>query len=236
MKSSDDGPPREPGEQRRMDGRQLLRDLAARWRAAPTLEYRSLAVMNHAGEHRVAVRIHARLRRPHFARLVFAGDWPEATRVRVSDGRWIYDRMGRARQSVRTPFRGSILQDIAHPLDETGYSVDQFFAAAPFLPPATWGGPGAQPPAITAVRTTLVVGEPKQRRDVYRVIIARGIMKDTLWLDKSNLAPLQLVRFGPHGGTPQELLKETFTEVRLAPPLSSSLFTWTEGDETGVVR
>lgn len=221
--------PFEQTTERLADGRQLLRELGARWRTANTLEYRSEAAMNHRGERSVRVRIHVYLRRPHQARLEFESNVAEAARVRVCDGDWIYDRQRTSRQTVRVPFRGSLTQDIAHPLDDASYSVSQFFARAPFFPSPDWGQ-AAEPLVVEAVRATFLP-EDKEPRAAYRITFRRGVAKDTLWLDRNNLAPLQLIRWGVHGGLAQELLRETFQDVRLGPPLPAALFVWTRKDD-----
>ncbi len=210
------------------EGWAVLRDLGARWRAADTLEYRSEAVLEHQGEPRWDIRIHARLRRPNRARLLFDGDRPESTRVRVSDGSFVYDRMrGRGRATTRAPLAGGgILENIAHPLETAGHSAEQFFARTPFAPP---DGP---PPRVSAARVRFTPpGKPS--RPAYRVVIEQGFTRDTLWLDRVSFAPLRLVRRGIHGGLEQELLRETFTEFRLGAPLSPALFVWSREDEAG---
>lgn len=213
------------------DGWTVLRELGARWRAADTLEYRSEAAMEHQGEPRWDVRIHARLRRPNRARLVFDGDRSESTRVRVSDGSFLYDRMrGRGRATIRAPLgSGGILENIAHPLETAGHSAEQFFARTPFVPP------DGTRPRVSAARVRFTPsGKPS--RPAYRVIIEQGFTRDTLWLDRVSFAPLRLVRRGIHGGLEQELLRETFTEFRLGATLSPALFVWSREDEAGRVR
>ena len=233
MPSDDDR--NKKNDERSVDGRKLLRELAARWRAADTLRYRARAVVNHAGEFRVTVNTFARLRRPNLARLTFTGDRPEANRVRVSDGRRIYDRPRTGARTVVSAYEGRLTGDIAHPLDEAAYSIDQFFSPTPFLPLVAWGGEG--PLRIDAVRRTRAVEDRASApRDVFRIKIARGESHDTLTLDALSLAPLRLVRWGVHAGLAQELLDETYLEVLLGAPLSPYLFAWTEADERGAAR
>lgn len=215
------------------DGAGLLAELSARWRAAQTLEYRSTAVMQHVSEPRIVVETHARLWRPGRARLVFRSDRPEAARVRVSDGRYLYDRrLGPQRRTTMTWWRGRLSREITHPLDDASYSVDQFFAPQPFQPPPYWGETNG-PVRVDAQRTT--TGKT-DKRDVFRVTLARGSARDTLTLDALSFAPLEFVRIGAHGGVVQELLRETFTLVRLGVSLPPDLFVWTNADESGVLR
>lgn len=222
-----------------MEARPLLRELAARWRAASTLEYRSEAVVDHRGEYRIVVKSRVRLRRPAFARLVFLGDRPgEASRVRVCDGRRVFDRrIGSGHATTVSGFTGRLIADIAHPLDEAAYAIDQFFAPSPFLPPAAWGDPGERL-RIAAARLTSAAksGGAGGRGGRFRITFTRGDARDTLILDARSYAPQELVRVGPHAGIVQELLRETFSEVRLGLPLPLSLFTWTPEDEAGILR
>lgn len=220
----------------------ILGELARRWRGAYGLEYRSLAVMNHAGEFRVNVRIHAWLRRPSQARLVFRSkDIPEADRLRVCDGVRVWDRLfGHPGETGRTlvvplPGPGRITDNISHPLDETGYSVTQFFSSTPFTPPSYWN---AQPGPLRTMARRLsqwrLGGENAAPRDVFEVVFTKGVAKDTLTLDALSYAPLLLVRISDHGGRVQETLRETFLDVRLNPPLADSLFRWSRRDEAGL--
>ncbi len=232
----------------------VRRELAERWRGAATLEYQSRAVMNHAGEFTVHVRIHARLRRPTYARVAFqTTEMPEAARVRVSDGRMIFDRqagsVGETGRTMREQLeRGApdfLTRNIPHPLDETAFFLDQFFAPAPFTPPTNWGS-GARP-VWTAARVSAKADDETQKRrldaasasknnDRLRLVVQSGSSRDTLTLDATNFAPLELIRVGDHAGRTQELLRETFDVVRLGVNLPASLFTWTDDDERGIVR
>lgn len=221
-----------------LDAARLLRELAQRWRAASTLEYRSEAILNHAGEFRVAVRIHACLQRPNRARLLFLADNPEVSQVRVSTGGRIWWRGASTRlrpgKTNSAPFQRRLTDGIAHPLDETAYSVDQFFAPVPFWPPASWGS-GTSALHLEAVRLRRNPEEKGGKRgDTFRIRITRGPSRDTLLLDAASLSPLLLVRVGDHAGQVQELLRERFFQVRLGAPLSPALFRWTEQDEAGV--
>ncbi len=222
-------------EERPVDARDLLHEVAVRWRAAYSLEYKSQAILDHQGEFRIDVSIHARLLRPDKMRLVFRGSRQEASRIRMIDGRMIYDRLQRVRQTQISPFRGQFLEQISHPLDDAGYSVQQFFARLPFSPPSTWGDPD-KPLTMTAVRTLQGPDNQRSKSELYRVTMTRGIAKDTIWLDKISLAPLRLIRYGLHGGVPQVLLDETFTEVKLGVPFSPSLFVWNREDDAGQIR
>lgn len=214
------------------DGLRVLRDLARRWRGANSLSYRSVTVMQHQGELRVDLRSFVRLRRPGLARVVYSGNQPEVNRVRMSDGRRIVDR-ARSGATMRLPWRGRISEGISHPLDDGSYSAEQFFRPDPFVPPFPWGDPG-EPIAVLADRTTL----PPSKDPLLRLTITRGTgpSKDTLWLDAYTLAPVRLIRFGDHGGMPQELLREDFSDVKLGPALPDSLFTWTAEDQAGTIR
>ena len=215
------------------DARALLRELGARWAVADTLEYRSQAVLQHQGEGRVVVQTWARLRRPGRARLVFSGSQPEASRVRVCDGTLIHDRPRGPRQpTTRVRFMGQLTQYIAHPLDTASYLVEQFFSRAPFLPPFDWGLDSADtdaPVRFTAAR----VGAKLGVRDAFQITLSRGLSRDTLTVDARTFAPVEIVRFGVHGGLAQELLRETITAVRLNVSLPDALFAWTAGDEAG---
>jgi hypothetical protein len=84
----------QPAAPRAADPTLVLREFANQWRRAVSLEYRSQIRINHAGEFRLDLRTHIYLRRPGRARLIFrASTFPEADRLRVSDGRMIFDRM-----------------------------------------------------------------------------------------------------------------------------------------------
>jgi hypothetical protein len=229
-RTADDTPRR-----RAIDAEAILRELSQRWAAARTLEYRSRAVLTHAGELRVVVAIHTRLRRPNLARVLFDADRPEVTRLRVCDGRRVFDRTDnvplRPASTLMEPFTGRITANLPHPLDELSYCADQFFAAAPFTPPARWGEPG-QPRTIIGSVVPAANLDTRQR-DVYRIVIARGHTRDTLTLEPISLRPLEIVRVGEHAGQVQELLRETFTAVSLGAYLPPSVFEWTEADDRG---
>jgi len=231
------------------------RELAQRWRAGATLEYRSEAVMRHAGEFTIRVAVHALLRRPAYARIVFdATGMPEAARVRVSDGRTIYDRQtgnrGERGRTLRERIDpnvelGFLTRNIPHPLDEVAYFINQFFAPDPFAPPPGWGS-GARP-EWSALRVSAARDDETQKRrltvqnaakggDRLRLVAQSGTSRDSLTLDLANFAPLELVRVGEHAGQTQELLRETFTLVRLGVNLPASLFAWTDDDERGIAR
>ena len=216
------------GDGRPVDADALLRELSHRWQGAQTLEYRSRAVMRHAGEFRVVVEIHARLRRPNLARVVFHADRPDVTRLRVCDGRRIWDRTPdvplRPGQTTAEAFGGLVTANIPHPLDETAYSVDQFFAPAPFTP--RWATPPRR--EATLLPATAADGER------FRITLSDGrYAVDTLTLDAVSLRPRELVRVNEHAGQVQELLRETFLDVRLGSPLPPALFAWTPADESG---
>lgn len=231
------------GSPRAVDPAMVLRELANRWRRAVSLEYRSQILVNHAGEFRLDLRTHIFLRRPGRARLIFrASTFPEANRLRVSDGRQLFDRMfGRPGDTSRTitaplsrPDR--ITEDLSHPLDEAGYSVAQFFSATPFVPPVWFGG--AEGPLSTSARRLRqsipdLPVKSGQKPDVFELVFERGTSRDTLTLDALSYGPLRLVRVGSHGGLVQELMRETFLEVYLDPPLPDSLFHWSPEDDAG---
>ena len=207
-----------------VDGLRVLQTLSERWRAAQTLDYQSRVVMSHAGEFRAQIAVSVLLRRPRQARIVWDADRDDVSRLRVCDGRAIYERTRgsglRRAQSLREGLNanGQVTQNVPHPLDEASYCVDQFFSPNPFWPPKTWGeGIGAID--VSAVR----VSKPKA---VYRITLLRGKSRDTITLDAQNYAPLEVVRVGDHAGRVQELLRETFTLVRLGTYLPASLFTW----------
>lgn len=227
------------GEEQPIDAMLILREMTARWRGANTLEYRSEAIVDHKGEFRVVVQTHVRLRRPGLARIVFLSDRREASRLRVSDGRRLWDReLGPQGRIILATYDGSVTANIAHPLDEAGYSVDQFFRRSPFLPPNTWGDGRISVEAVR-LRGVKSAGKAKPQsrsRDRFRVTFASGPARDTLMLDAVSFAPLSLRRVGEHAGVVQELLRETFTEFRLGVPLPASLFAWTEADEAGAVN
>jgi hypothetical protein len=206
-----------------------LRLLAERWRTTPTLEYRSRAVLNHAGEFRVEARVWVRLRRPQFARLVFLTDNAEVSRLRVCDGRIVWERGEstplRPARTLRSPYKGDILANIAHPLDETAYCANQFFSHAPFLPPPIWAN-GAKPKISE-------MPEREKGRDIVRIVFEAGVFRDTLIVDRVSLAPLSLVRVGEHAGAVQEILRETFETVKMGHSLPPDLFLWSEADQQG---
>lgn len=219
--------------------RTLLRELGARWAFADTIEYRSQAVLQHQGEGRVTVRTWARLRRPGRARLVFSGSQSEASRVRVCDGTLLYDRMRGARQpTTRAHFSGALTQYIAHPLDTASYLVEQFFSRTPFSPAADWGGDSTDENTPVRFQASRVSAGPGgsggAARDAFQITLSRGPQtRDTLTLDARTFAPIEIVRFGVHGGLAQELLRETITHIRLNVPLPDALFVWTPQDEAG---
>ena len=221
-----------------IDARRVLQELWKRWRDAPTLEYRSEARISHRGEFALTVKTHAALRRPNLARIVFSSnEWAEASRVRVSNGRTLYDRqtgksLARPR-TLRMGFRGRVTADIPHPLDEAGYSVDQFFSPTPFLPRGPWGT-GQDDPEVSG---TLVAAPAPFKGKAYRVVIEKGVARDVLHLDALTYAPLLLTRRGDHAGMVQDLLRETFHEFGLGTlSVTPTLFAWTADDERGVVR
>jgi outer membrane lipoprotein-sorting protein len=72
-----------------------------------------------------------------------------------------------------------------------------------------------------------------KNRDVFEVVFRRSTSRDTLTLDALSYSPLRLIRVGSHGGRVQELMRETFLEVRLDPPLPDSLFHWSPRDDAG---
>lgn len=217
---------------------QVLGELARRWRGAGAMEYRSQAAMHHAYEFNLNVQIHVWLRRPSLARLVFrTSDYPEADRLRVCNGVRVYDRPfghpGDTNRTVSTPLLhpGAVTENIPHPLDEAGYSVSQFFSPTPFVPPSYWN---AQPGTMTTkARRLKQRGKDGKPRDVYEVVFKKGVAQDTLTLDVLSYCPILLVRVGDHGGRVQELLRETFLDVRLDPLLPDVLFRWSDRDNAG---
>jgi hypothetical protein len=222
----------------------VLRELANRWRRAVSLEYRSHVIVNHTGEFRLELRTHVCLRRPGRARLIFrAGTFPEADRLRVSDGRQIFDRMfgrpGDTSRTITAPLRGpeKITEDLSHPLDEAGYAITQFFSATPFSPPSSFGGINSGPIRVTGRRLRQTIpglpGKSGENRDVFELIWRRAASRDTLTLDALSYSPLRLIRVGSHGGRVQELMRETFLEVYLDPILSDALFRWSPRDDAG---
>lgn len=225
-------------EERPVDARLLLAELAQRWRGAQTLDYRSEAVLNHAGEFRVTVQVHARLRRPNLARVVFLADQKEFSQTRVCDGRLLFTRGAstplRRAYTLTAPYKGRLTENIAHPLDEIAYTLDQFFERRPFTPLSIWGsnGSGASETAKTEAR------REKRRHpvtgkmiSVFRIRFSRGVFEDLLFLEPVSLRPLELIRTGDHAGQVQKLLHETFLDFRLGANLPPSLFTWTAADE-----
>lgn len=216
-----------PTGEKEIDGKRILQTLAQRWQAAQTLDYRSRAVMSHAGEFLVHLNISAQLRRARFARLVFDADRPDVSRLRVCDGRALFERTRgsflRPAQTTREGLSpgGKVTQNIPHPLDEASYCVDQFFSPTPFFPPKTWGD-GTGRIQISAEQAATKSGQA-----IFRIILAPGTSRDTLTLDAQNYAPIEMVRVGEHAGKVQELLRETFTTVRLGPYLPAQLFAWT---------
>jgi hypothetical protein len=221
---------------RPVDARRLMAELAERWRGSQTLEYRSEAVLNHAGEFRAVVRVHAQLRRPHLARILFWADRAETTQLRVSTGKLLYWRGAatplRPGRTLHAPFRERLTEDIPHPLDETAYSTDQFFSRTPFYPPPAWGT-GKEPMKAEAVRIKRRDTRTGKQVEAFRIRLTRGTSQDTLWLEPVSLRPLELSRVGDHAGTVQELLHETFTEFNLGVNLPPSRFTWSVADEAG---
>ena len=209
------------------DGMRVLQTLAQRWKAAQTLEYQSLVVMQHAGEFRVQIKVLAQMRRPRFARFVWDADQPDVSRVRVCDGRVIYDRSrGSFLRPPQTRREGlengtKVTQNVPHPLDEASYCADQFFSPAPFVPPPTWGE-GDGKIHVTAAKKT----DPKTNKPSgFRITMESGTSRDTLLLD-ADYAPRQIVRVAEHGGRIQEILNEKFTVVRLGAYLPAELFRW----------
>lgn len=185
----------------------------------------------------MTVQVWVRLRRPDLARLVFAADNPEVSRVRVCDGRFVWERPAstilRLARTLRVPFaRGGILQNIPHPLDETAYCAEQFFSPTPFLPPVVWGG-GRDKLKISATRRTYTRADG-QKRECFEVVFESNPACDTLLLDARSFAPIRITRVGEHAGQVQELLRETFLTVRLGPNLPPDLFRWTNEDERGI--
>jgi outer membrane lipoprotein-sorting protein len=225
----------------------VLRELANRWRRAISLEYRSQVIVNHAGEFRLDLRTHIYLRRPGRARMIFrASTFPEADRLRVCDGKQIFDRMfgrpGDTSRTITSPLKSfeKITEDLSHPLDEAGYSAAQFFSQAPFSPPPWFGGGTEGALRVTArrLRQTIpgisnVPGKNDEKRDVYELVFLRGTSRDTLALDALSYSPLRLIRVGSHGGRVQELMRETFQEVHLDPSLPDALFRWSPRDDAG---
>jgi hypothetical protein len=209
------------------------------------LEYTAESVINHAGEFRLSVRTHARLRRPNLARVVFygaGGGSGEVSRVRVCDGRTLHDRtmgrVGEAGRTVRAPFRGVLTADIAHPLDEAAYAVEQFFRDTPFLPPrAAWGNA----PGETALAAELGDAPPATptwaSKRAYKVMMTSGDFKDTVWVDAASYCPVRLSRVGDHAGRVQETLTETYVSLSLnGARFPRETFQWTDDDERGIVR
>ena len=234
----------QPAVPRVADPALVLRELAARWRRAVSLEYRSQILINHAGEFRLDLRTHIYLRRPGRARLIFrASTFPEADRIRVSDGRYIFDRMfgrpGDLSRTIKAPLSRPerITEDLSHPLDEAGYSITQFFSTTPFSPPSSFGGINSGPIKVTARRLRQNIpglpGRSGEKRDVFEVVWRRDDARDTLTLDALSYSPLRLIRVGSHGGRVQELMRETFLEMFLNPPLPDTLFRWSPRDDAG---
>jgi hypothetical protein len=217
-----------------LDYRLVLRGLSDRWRRAVTVEYRSFAVMAHIGELRCEVHSHIQLRRPNLARMVFVASRDQFSRVRVCDGRRLVERdRGNPVRPARTAmmaYAGRFLDQIPHPLEILGYSADQFFAQSPFYPPPTWGD---GKPTITATRVPYTDPKTGKQRPRIRLVFKSGVEKDTLTLDAVSYAPIELIRFGMHAETPQELMRETFEKVSLDASLPTSIFQWTAADEAG---
>jgi len=229
-------PPREkPDDERPVDARFLLAELAQRWRGSQTLEYRSEAVLNHAGEFRVTVQVHARLRRPNLARVSFLADQREFSQMRVCDGRQLFSRGTstplRPAYTITAPYNGRLTADIAHPLDEIAYSLDQFFSRKPFMPPSAWGSGSSEPVKIEARREKRPHPVTGKIISVFRIRFVRGVFEDLLFLEPVSLRPLELIRTGDHAGQVQKLLHETFLDFRLGANLLPALFTWTDADE-----
>jgi hypothetical protein len=228
-------PAPQDGDGEPVDGARLLAELARRWRDAPTLEYRSEAFIRHKGEFELTVRIHTRLRRPNLGRIDFRSEtWAEASRVRVASGGTLYDRQrGAGGRTLRSGYRDRLTENIPHPLDEAGYSVDQFFSPRPFIPPPSWGRGESAALRITGHRAASAPAPFKG--PAYRVTIEKGTSRDELWLDAISFAPLLLTRRGEHAGAVQELLRETFHEFGLGTlRVTPDLFRWTEADERGI--
>ena len=221
----------------------VLDELARRWRSAYGLEYRSEIIVDHQKDFRAVIQTHVWLRRPLQARLVFrCATFPEADRVRVCDGRQIFDRQITPRRAgsdtaQRTGLRSrnSVTQDLSHPLDEASYSINQFFSAAPWLPFPFWNG-APDKLVVTGTRFRQAATRLEAARDVFEIVFQKGTSRDTLRLDAVSYAPQLLVRVGEHAGVVQELLRETFLLARLNPPLSDALFRWSSDDALGRVR
>jgi hypothetical protein len=228
-------PPPQPGEEP-VDAGVILRALSERWRASNTVEYRSRAVAEHLGEPRVALEIHARLRRPGYARIVLLAGRPEYSRVRVSDGRRVTDRLpatATRRAYTRSyGYAGSATADLSHPCDYAAYSMDQFFAPWPFYPAPTWGDESV-PLRVTAVRYPVTDPKTRQKRRHVRLTFERGIARDSVTLDALSYSPIEVVRVGFHGNAVQELVREKFLRVALHANLPDALFRWTPADEAG---
>jgi len=201
----------------KVDAERVLRTLSDRWRGATTLEYRSTITVTHIGEPSLTAQLWARLRRPNLARLEIETNNPEVSCLRVCDGRYVYHRNRttplRPARTLFTGFKGTVMTGVAHPLDEAGYSIDQFLAPRPFWPEG---------------KVELAATKYEER---FLLTLTQGVNKDTLTLDAKTYAPLKLVRIGNHGGEVQELLREEFHQVVLAGPLGVSLFRWTPDDE-----
>jgi hypothetical protein len=217
-----------------MDPRLVLRELSERWRRAVTVEYRSSAVMAHIGETRCEIRSHVRLRRPNLARMVFVASRDHFSRVRVCDGRRLLDRDRgnpvRPARTIQMAYAGRFTDQIPHPLEILGYSADQFFARAPFYPPPNWGNGKVD---IAATRVPYTDPGTGKRRDRIRIVFQSGQEKDTLTIDAVSYSPVEIIRFGFHADTAQELMRETFEKVILGGNLPVELFRWTEADEAG---
>jgi hypothetical protein len=230
-------PPSLPGDSpRAIDARLLLAELAQRWRGAQALEYRSESVLNHAGEFRIAVQVHALLRRPRLARVTFQADRAEFSQIRVCDGRRLFSRGAstplRRAVTIASAYTGRLTENIPHPLDEASYTLDQFFSRAPFTPVASWGM-SREPIRIEAMHDKRAHPVTGNTVPVLCVRFARGVFEDTLFLEPFSLALLELIRVGDHAGQVQKLLHETFHLFRLGGNFPSSLFTWTDADEKG---
>lgn len=239
------------------DPDRFLAELQTRWRGANTLQYRSAALLAHSGEFRLHVAISATFRRPNLGRIRFdTTEVPEAARVRVGDGRRLYDRqqgeVGKAGRTRWLAYNNRLTDDLTHPLDEVAYFPDQFFSPTPFLPKPFWGtGPLAQDlktvPIDEPIRIVTEVMEKDSKRidavvktwprKVLCFSFSAGASSDTFYFDPITYAPLALIRVGDHAGRIQELLREVFIQFSLGTLSGlANPFVWTDDDERGIVK
>ena len=214
-------------EEKKIDGAAILREVAGRWRLSQTLEYQSLAILNHRAEYRIEARMHVFLQRPNLARIVIKADLPEFSRLRVCDGRSIWDRTIsvplRPAATTRLPYIDHVTGNIPHPLDETSYSADQFFSRAPFMTPP-----------IGHRGTPTVAGVALANDQGFRLTIQwDDVTVDTLTIESISLRPLALKRVADHGGIVQEILNENFELVSLGARIPAETFRWNPRDESG---